>query len=97
MSIWKNAFKISKGRDLTDEEKAFIEKIVLKIKEKKLEEIALFVAESTRPFHNIGANLIYLSKPMFGFVFSQEELNKIAEILENPKGFEFFKSKFQGG
>lgn len=97
MSIWKNAFKINNGRDLTEEEKAFIEKVVLKIKEKKLEEIALFVAESTRPFHNIAANLVYFSKPMFGFIFSQQEIEKIAEILENPKGFEFFKSKFQGG
>lgn len=97
MSIWKNAFKINSGRELKEDEKAFIERIVIKIKQRKLEDVALFVVESTRPFHNIGANLLYFSKPIFGFIFSQQDIERIAEILENPKGYEFFKSKLEGG
>ncbi|MCX7641673.1 MAG: hypothetical protein N2Z20_03465 [Elusimicrobiales bacterium] len=95
MSIWKNAFVINKGRELNEEEKKFIIGIIKKIKERKLEGIALLIAEGTKPFHNITANLIYFSKPVFGFIFSQQDLTKIAEIIENPKGLEFFKSKLE--
>lgn len=97
MSIWKNAFKISSGRELTEEEKDFIIKIVAKIKARKLEDIALLFAEGTRPFHNLFANMIYFSKPIFGFILSAEELTKVAQILENPKGLEFFKSQLEEG
>lgn len=92
MSVWKNAFKINTGRELTEEEKEFVIKIVSKIKSRKLENIAYLIIEGTRPLHNIGANLIYFSKPVFSFIFSQDEINKIAEIMENPKGMEFLKS-----
>lgn len=97
MSIWNNAFKINSGRELNEDEKFFIIKIVKKIKEKKLQDIALLFIEGTKPFHNIGANLLYFSKPVFGFVFSQQEVTRIAEILENPKGVEFFKFQLEEG
>ncbi len=95
MSIWKNAFKINYGRELTDDEKEFVIKITLKIKEKKLQDIALLVIDSTRPVHTLAANFMYFSRPVFGFIFSADEITKLAEILENPKGVEFFKLQLE--
>ncbi|MGC8867374.1 MAG: hypothetical protein ACP5IO_04170 [Elusimicrobiales bacterium] len=95
MSIWRNAFKIGYSRQLTNDEIEFIVKIASKIKGKKLEDIALLIVEGTRPIHNLAANLIYFSKPIFGFIFSNDEMTKLAEILENPNGLEFFKQQLR--
>jgi hypothetical protein len=95
MSIWSNAFKINNGRDLTEPEKEVIIKAVEKIKKRKLEDIALMFAESTRPIHTLTSNLIYFSQPTLGFIFSKDEMQKISEILENPKGLEFFREKLK--
>lgn len=97
MSVWRNAFKISSGRDLTNEEMDLLTKAAFKIREKKLQDIALLLIEGTKPFHNLAANMMYFSKPVLGFIFSHEEINRIAQILENPKGVEFFKSKIEEG
>ncbi|HOJ85805.1 MAG: hypothetical protein ACP5SD_02855 [Elusimicrobiales bacterium] len=95
MSIWSNAFKINNGRDLTEPEKEIIIKAVEKIKKRKLEDIALMFAESTRPIHTLTSNLIYFAQPTLGFIFSKDEMQKISEILENPKGLEFFREKLK--
>lgn len=95
MSVWRNAFKINQGQELTEEEKDFIIKVVSKIKKVNLTTVALLTIESTRPFHTIGANFLYFIKPTIGFMFSDDEITKIAKILENPKGIDFFKSKLE--
>ena len=95
MSIWKNAFKINQGRDLSPEDKEFVIKVVRKIKERKLSSVALFVLESTRPLHNIGANFLYFLSPSLGFIFSSHDITRIAEILENPGGVKFIISKLE--
>lgn len=93
MSIWDNAFKINRDIELKEEEKVILLKAVKKIKEKKLEDIAILIAESTRPVHNITANFLYFLQPTLGFIFSKQDLETISRILENPKGLEFFKEK----
>ncbi len=93
MSIWSNAFKINKGRELTEEEKIILTKAVKKIKERKLEDIAFLMIEATRPVHTIINNLVYFSQPAFNFIFSRDEIEKLIEILDNPKACDFLKEK----
>jgi hypothetical protein len=93
MSIWENAFKINKGKELTEEEKLFLKKFSLKIKERKMETISVFILESTAPIHTILSNLLTFLKPTIGFIISKEEIEKLEKILENKKAIEFLKEE----
>jgi hypothetical protein len=95
MSIWSNAFKINSHKEPDDEEKEFILKVVKKIKEKKLEDIAILAAEGTRPIHTIASNFLYFAQPTLGFIFSKEDLTKLSKILENPGALDFFKENLE--
>lgn len=93
MSIWDNAFKINRGRELTQDEKDFLVNICKIIKRRKLETIALLMVESTRPVHTIISNILYFAAPSVGFVFPKKDIDRLNQIFENPKGLEFFKDK----
>jgi hypothetical protein len=71
MSIWNNAFKIDRGKELSEEEKIFLSKLCQKIKERKMETIYVFILESTAPIHTILSNLLTFLKPTIGFIISQ--------------------------
>ena len=93
MSMWENAFKINKGRELTEEEKEFLLKFSSKIKKKKLETISFFILESTAPVHTLISNLLTFLKPTVGFVISQDEIEKLEQLFENKKAIEFLKAE----
>ena len=93
MSIWDNAFKIDRGKELSEEEKIFLSKLCQKIKERKMETISVFILESTAPIRTILSNLLTFLKPTIGFVISKEEIEKLEKILENKKAIEFLKEE----
>ncbi|MEF3280780.1 MAG: hypothetical protein K6357_07445 [Elusimicrobiota bacterium] len=97
MSIWSNAFKINKGRQLSEDEKDFILRAAIKIKKRKMEDIAIFALEATTPIHTIASNIMYFIEPTLGFIFSKQELTKLSSIIENPKGIEYLKQQLEGG
>lgn len=93
MGIWSNAFKVNVSKELTENDKIFLSKICLKIKKKNLSDIAVLIAESSRPVNVLISNFIYFLKPTLGFLISKEEIQRVAELIENPEGLEFFKSE----
>lgn len=93
MSIWSNAFKVNVSKELTENDKIFLSKICSKIKKRNLSDIAVLMAESSRPVNVLVSNFIYFLKPTLGFLISKEEIQRAAELIENPEGLEFFKSQ----
>jgi hypothetical protein len=93
MSIWDNAFKIDRGKELSEKEKIFLSKLCQKIKERKMETISVFILESTAPIHTILSNLLTFLKPTIGFIISHKEIEKLEKILENKKAIEFLKEE----
>jgi hypothetical protein len=93
MGIWSNAFKVNISKELTEKDKIFLSKICLKIKKKNLSDIAVLIAESSKPVNFLVSNFIYFLKPTLGFLLSKEDIQRAAELLENPEGLEFFKSE----
>lgn len=89
MGRWSNAFKIPQGEELCDSDKDFIKNIVIKIKKRKLENIALFILNSSFPIRTIASNIIHFLEPTLGFVIQKKHIEKVAELIENPKGFKF--------
>jgi hypothetical protein len=93
MGIWSNAFKVNVSKELTGDDKVFLSKICSKIKKRNLSDIAVLIAESSRPVNVLVSNFIYFLKPTLGFLLSKKDMERAAELLENPEGLEFFKSQ----
>ena len=93
MSIWNIAFKIEEGRELTEQEKIFLLKFSSKIKERKMEMVAVFILESTAPIHTLLSNLLTFLRPTLGFIISSKEIERLEKILENKKAIEFLKGE----
>lgn len=96
MGIFGNAFKIPyENTPLNEEEIKFLDKVCLKIKEKKMSEVALFLAESTVPFHNLTSQMIVFGLPFLNFLFKKEDLEKLINVLQKPAALKFFRENLE--
>ena len=79
-----NAFKLPAKRGVSPEEEALISIIAGKIKSKGLEQIALFVVDSTKPLHFIGSQAMYFIMPLMDVVLDTRQTQLFRDMLENP-------------
>jgi len=93
MSIWTNAFKIPQKKVLKEEEKIFIEKFTNEIKKRNLSMPSAILVEGTLPMHNITSQLIVFAFPFLRFIFKEQDINTLVDILQNPAALEYFKEK----
>lgn len=97
MGIWENAFKLPGSRVVTEEEKKFLSGLARKINERSMGTVAALALESTRPLHNLGSQALVFLAPMISAVFSREETDKFAKLLENPGAVSYFIDAVNAG
>lgn len=95
MGIWDNAFKIPEPPEPAAEEKALLDALAVKIRGRKLGDIAAFALESTRPVHDLGAQSASFLTPILNIVFEKDEVGKYARLLENPKAVSYLVERLQ--
>lgn len=93
MGIWDNAFKIPEPQEPTAEEKALLDALAVKVRARKLGDLAAFALESTRPVHDLGAQSASFLTPILNIVFDKDEVSRYAKLLENPKAVSYLVDK----
>jgi hypothetical protein len=53
-------------------------------------EFAATLIEATDPINFIGAQAVYLGQPVLNVFFSEEQVNALAELLDNPMATKSF-------
>lgn len=91
MGIWENAFKIPGKTPLCQRDKEFILKACSLIKKKNLSHLAAIGAEATLPVHNLASQAVIFGMPFLNIIFSKEEVQRLADLLQNPAALDFFK------
>ena len=59
--------------------------------------VTALAVESTRPVHNLSGQAVTFLTPVLGALFSREEIEKYAALLENPKAADYFLEKLDAG
>lgn len=91
MGIWKNAFKIPGKTPLSQQDKDFILKACVLIRKKNLSHLATIAVEATLPVHNLTSQAVIFGMPFLNMVFSKEDVQRLADLLQNPAALDFFK------
>ena len=90
MNIWANAFKMPAPPEVTEQQKEFLSGVALKVRRRRMGQVASMTIESTRPFHHLGSQALVFLMPMLSSLFGKDGTGKIIKILENPKAMDFF-------
>lgn len=93
--FWKNAFSLPSERPVTEEEKALLEKIAAKVRERSLGQVAALAMESSRPLHNIGSQAVVFLTPFITILFKKEEADKVVALLENPNAISYLIERLE--
>lgn len=93
--FWKNAFSLPSRKPVTEEEKALLEKVAAKIRERSLGQVAALALESSRPLHNIGSQALVFLMPFITVLFKKEEAQRIVEMLENPNAVSYLVERLE--
>ena len=91
MGIWKNAFKIPGKMPLTKQDRDFIIKACELIKKKQLSHLAAMAADATLPVHNLTSQAVIFGMPFLNIIFSKDDVQRFADLLQNPAAMDFFK------
>ena len=90
MGIWKNAFKLSGKKIVSEKEKELLIELASKVKKRSLSDIMILSLESSRPIHNLGAQSLVFLMPFITMLFKREKAERFVKILENPEAVSFF-------
>lgn len=90
MGIWKNAFKLSGKKIVSEKEKELLIELASKVKKRSLSDIMILSLESSRPIHNLGAQSLVFLMPFITMLFKREKAERFVKILENPEAISFF-------
>ncbi len=91
MGIWKNAFKIPGKTPISQQDKDFILKACALIKRRNLSHLAAMAVDATLPLHNLTSQAVIFGMPFLNMIFSKEDIQRLADLLQNPSAFDFFK------
>lgn len=93
--FWKNAFSLPSDKPVTEEEKALLEKVAAKIRERSLGQVAALAVESSRPIHNISSQALVFLMPFISILFKKEEAQKIVDMLQNPNAVSYLIERLE--
>jgi len=77
----RHAFAVPGGEELTERERAFLDRLACKVVERGLASVAVFFLESARPLNYLGSQVVVFFKPIISLVFSDKECEEVAELL----------------
>lgn len=82
----RHAFAVESPEDeVTAEDRVILEKVAREAVRRRLATPALMLLESVRPLNFLGSQAMVFFQPIAGFVVSQREYERFAEILEKRK------------
>lgn len=93
--FWKNAFSLPSDKPVTEEEKAMLEKVAAKIRERSLGQVAALAVESSRPIHNISSQALVFLMPFISILFKKDEAQKIVDMLQNPNAVSYLIERLE--
>jgi hypothetical protein len=79
--VMKHAFAIPEPQELTEQERAWLEKLADKVVERNLATPALFLLESCQPMNFVGSQAMVFFKPILSVLFDPKDCDRVADLL----------------
>ncbi len=91
MKEWlRNAFAVEGRRlpELTDEQRAMVERLAREVVRRKLGTPAIAFLEMSHPLNSVGASALHFFTPLLSVLFDVEGCRRFAEFLEKRGSIE---------
>jgi hypothetical protein len=84
----RRAFAMEETKGLTQEELALLERLAQAILRRRMAAPAIMFLESLMPLSYIGSQVMHFLRPFMTLLFSQEEYDRLAHLLEDRSAVE---------
>lgn len=92
----KNAFAIDEA--LEESEKQFLDKLAVKIRERKLEQLIALFSEVMQPIGFITGQFIHYGRALLvPVILSNDEFNFFVKLISKRVGWEYFSKRLHNG
>jgi len=92
---FKKAFAVKDAEPLNKEDLEFLDKIIDKIKRRKMSVPAAFFFHMLTPLNFITSQTLVVLEPLLGPFFKDEDYQRVIKILSNREGLKIFVDKLE--
>ncbi|HHT9118994.1 MAG TPA: hypothetical protein ACFYD3_00420 [Candidatus Hypogeohydataceae bacterium YC41] len=84
----RQAFAMEGREGLTEEERVLLERMAQAVVRRRMATPAILFLESLMPLSYIGSQVMHFLRPFMTFLFSQEEYDRLSQLLERRSTIE---------